>query len=91
MQPAYAATGKVTFDGEALPEPPPVLSKDKAGLLKQTRIYATDLNEDTLAVARLGSYPLERVRRYEDAYERSGGHGRTAETRYVEVVENLVI
>jgi len=52
---------------------------EEAGLLKQTRIYATDLNEDTLAVARLGSYPLERVRRYEDAYERSGGHASLAD------------
>jgi len=52
---------------------------EEAGLLKQTRIYATDLNEDTLAVARLGSYPLERVRRYEDAYERSGGRASLAD------------
>jgi chemotaxis protein methyltransferase CheR len=43
------------------------------GLLARTRIYATDLNEDMLAIARLGSYPLERVRRYEESYQQSGG------------------
>ncbi len=46
---------------------------EEAGMLKRTSIYATDLNEDMLAIARLGSYPLEKVRRYEDAYAVSGG------------------
>jgi chemotaxis protein methyltransferase CheR len=43
------------------------------GMLERGSIYATDLNEDTLAVARLGTYPLERLRRYEDSYRMSGG------------------
>jgi len=45
------------------------------GLLARSTIYATDLNEDMLAVARLGSYPLDRVRRYEESYQHSGGRG----------------
>jgi len=45
------------------------------GLLGRSTIYATDLNEDTLAVARLGTYPLERMRRFEESYQESGGRG----------------
>ncbi len=48
---------------------------DEARVLDHYSIYATDLNDDTLAVARLGTYPLDRVRRYEDAYQKSGGAG----------------
>ena len=46
---------------------------EEEGVLRHASIYATDLNEDTLAVARMGAYPLDRVRLYEDAYRRSGG------------------
>jgi len=46
---------------------------EEEGLLKRSNIYATDLNDDVLAVARLGSYPVERVRRYEEPYQSSGG------------------
>jgi chemotaxis protein methyltransferase CheR len=42
-------------------------------LLHRTTIYATDMNEDMLAVARLGSYPADRMRRYEEAYALAGG------------------
>jgi hypothetical protein len=35
VQVAYATTGVVLFDDNPLPEPPPVLAKDKAALLKQ--------------------------------------------------------
>jgi chemotaxis protein methyltransferase CheR len=42
-------------------------------LLHRVTIYATDMNEDMLAVARLGSYPAERMRRYEEAYALAGG------------------
>src|SRR5207237_8220220 len=45
------------------------------GLLGRCSIYATDLNEDMLAVARLGSYPLDRIRRFDEAYLASGGRG----------------
>ena len=44
-------------------------------VLRRCSIYATDINEDMLANARLGAYPLERVRRYEEAYALSGGKG----------------
>lgn len=45
-------------------------------ILGRSRIYATDLNDDMLAVARSASYPLDRVRRYEEAYLAAGGKGR---------------
>jgi chemotaxis protein methyltransferase CheR len=46
---------------------------EEEGLLDKCTIYATDLNEDMLAVARLGSFPLDRARRYEEAYLAAGG------------------
>lgn len=48
---------------------------EEEGLLGRCSIYATDLNEDMLAIARLGSYPLDRIRRFEDAYLAAGGRG----------------
>lgn len=47
--------------------------------LGRCSIYATDINDDMLAVARLGTYPLDRMRRYEDAYRLSGGSGRLSD------------
>jgi chemotaxis protein methyltransferase CheR len=49
------------------------------GILGRCSIYATDLNEDMLTVARTGSYPLDRVRRFEDAYLAAGGRGSLAD------------
>lgn len=49
------------------------------GVLRRTGIFATDLNEDALAVARAGSYPLEQVRSYEERYEVSGGRGKLSD------------
>jgi chemotaxis protein methyltransferase CheR len=51
---------------------------EEEGLLDRCSIYATDLNEDMLAIARMGSYPHEKVRRYEEAYRLSGGTGSLA-------------
>ena len=48
---------------------------DEAAMLKRTSIYATDINEDILAVAKLGSYPLEKMQRYEESYQLAGGVG----------------
>ena len=48
---------------------------EEENLLKRCAIYATDMNEDMLAVARTGTYPLDRVRKYEESYRESGGHG----------------
>lgn len=52
---------------------------EEEGALDRCTIYATDLSDDMLAVARTGAYPLDRVRRYEEAYAASGGHGRLAD------------
>jgi chemotaxis protein methyltransferase CheR len=46
---------------------------EEEGLLKRSSIYATDMNEDMLAVARTGTYPLDRLRKYDEPYEESGG------------------
>ena len=43
------------------------------GLLARTRIYATDINPESLALARQGIFPLEAVRRYTANYQQSGG------------------
>ncbi len=48
---------------------------EEENLLKRCAIYATDMNEDMLAVARTGTYPLERLRKYEESHQQSGGHG----------------
>src|SRR3712207_8202 len=47
----------------------------EAGLLERSRIYATDMNDDVLARARGGAFPLERMRRYTENYQRAGGTG----------------
>lgn len=49
------------------------------GLDERTRIYATDLNEDSLVIARTGSYPMARVLAGESGYARSGGRGRISD------------
>jgi chemotaxis protein methyltransferase CheR len=55
------------------------ITLEEEGVLRRASIYATDLNEDTLAVARTGAYQLDRVRSYEAAYVRSGGSGRLSD------------
>ncbi len=45
------------------------------GVLHKCSLYATDLNDDMLASARLGTYPIDRMRRYSDAYHAAGGRG----------------
>ena len=52
---------------------------EEEGLLRRSTIFATDINEDMLAVARLGSYPVERMRRYEESYALAGGRRSLAE------------
>lgn len=56
-----------------------VVLLQEESLLSRTTIYATDLNEDMLSAARLGSYPLERIRRFEESYQQSGGKGSLAD------------
>lgn len=48
---------------------------EEEGVYDRCRLYATDLNDDALAVARTGVYPLELVLGYEDNYLRAGGRG----------------
>jgi chemotaxis protein methyltransferase CheR len=55
------------------------ITLEEEGVLRRASIYATDLNEDTLAVARTGAYPLDRVQTYEDAYASSGGGGKLSD------------
>jgi chemotaxis protein methyltransferase CheR len=55
------------------------ITLEEEGVLRRASIYATDLNEDTLAVARTGAYPLDRVHSYEDAYVKSGGRGKLSD------------
>ena len=51
----------------------------EGGVLGRCSVYATDLNEEMLAVGRTGTYPLDRIRRFEEAYLASGGTGRLAD------------
>lgn len=45
------------------------------GLLEKCRIYATDINESVLKIARLGIYPLAVMEAYASNYAASGGKG----------------
>lgn len=47
----------------------------ETGMLRRTRIYATDMNDRSLVTARGRAYPLENVQSYEDDYIRAGGLG----------------
>lgn len=49
------------------------------GMLKRAGIYATDLNEEMITVARSGVFPVERIQKYEDAYARAGGRARLSD------------
>ena len=55
------------------------ITLEEEGIHSRARIYATDLNEDMLAVARTGAYPLDRVRAYEEENVRSGGRSTLAD------------
>ena len=43
------------------------------GLYERSTIFATDMNEDALAIGRVGALPVERLNSYENDYLRSGG------------------
>jgi chemotaxis protein methyltransferase CheR len=51
----------------------------ETGMLHRTRIYATDINERSLTIARMRGYSLENVRSCEADYLRSGGIGRLSD------------
>ena len=46
---------------------------EEEGLKERTQVYATDFNEEILARARAGIYPMEDVRNYTRNYQLSGG------------------
>lgn len=52
---------------------------EEEGLHERSRIYATDMNEDSLAIGRTGAYPIDRVRADESAYSNSGGRRRISD------------
>jgi chemotaxis protein methyltransferase CheR len=52
---------------------------EEEGLLRRAGIYATDVDEDALAVARTGAYPLDTVRSSEERYALSGGKRRLSD------------
>ena len=50
-----------------------ILLKEE-GLAAHSTIYATDINDQALAVAKEGIYPLRQVREYSENYQKSGPH-----------------
>lgn len=49
-----------------------ILMKE-AGLLNRTIIYATDINQNSLQVAKNGIYHIEDMKRYTENYQKAGG------------------
>lgn len=43
------------------------------GLLDRTLFYATDINPDALRAAEAGIYPLDRIRKFTENHQKSGG------------------
>jgi chemotaxis protein methyltransferase CheR len=52
---------------------------DEAGLLDRSQLIGTDINEQSLAVAEEGIYPLERLSSYARLYRDAGGTGSFAD------------
>src|SRR5206468_12849612 len=52
----------------------------EAGVYDRARIYATDINEEVLARAKAGVFPLDKMREYTSNYIRAGG--KTAFSEY---------
>ena len=52
---------------------------EEEGLLSRTQIFATDMNEESLAAGRRGSYPVQQLREAEAGYQSSGGRSTLAD------------
>jgi chemotaxis protein methyltransferase CheR len=52
---------------------------EEEGLYDRTRIYATDINEAVLELARLGVFPLDKMQEYTQNYIRAGGRNAFSE------------
>jgi chemotaxis protein methyltransferase CheR len=50
------------------------IALEEEGLYERSSIYATDMNADALAIARVGACTVERLRTYEHEYLHAGGH-----------------
>ena len=50
-----------------------ILLTSEEGLYRKTTLFATDFNDDALAVAKQGIYPMECVKKFTQNYQRSGG------------------
>ena len=55
-----------------------ILFKEE-GLLSRTLIYATDINQKSLQIAKEGMYPLENMKQYTSNYQKSGGKNEFSE------------
>ena len=62
---AGCSTGEETFSLAILLE--------EEGLYERSRIYATDINDSVIERARVGGFPLDRMKTYTENYIRSGG------------------
>jgi chemotaxis protein methyltransferase CheR len=62
---AGCSTGEETFSLA-------ILLKEE-GLYDRTRLYATDINDEVLARAQRGVFPLEKMRDYTENYIKAGG------------------
>jgi chemotaxis protein methyltransferase CheR len=63
---------------------------EEAGLLKRTKIYATDINLNNLEKARNGILPLRNMREYTTNYQQSGGKRDFADY-YTAMYDNAII
>ena len=57
------------------------------GLYERTRIYATDINEQVLATARAGVFPLDKMQQYTQNYIRGGRQRASSREYYVAAYE----
>lgn len=64
---AGSSTGKEAYSMAMLAE--------QTGILKKCLIYATDMNKNSLLIARNALYPLDEINLFEENFKAGGGHG----------------